>query len=175
MERYGNIVSGDLDIAIAVYYDPQRGMYHPTDEEYRAMGYKRLIGYYDASDDSIEYDGMVHDLTATTDVVIDGKDCISCSYDVYPIDRGRRVFSKLYLELALFKAGLLSAVDAFIDSQVISNDQGQTMPLRRAYDTALTFSEDNEYFSQFKTALQTQLGLTDEQIEAILSQCKAKD
>lgn len=33
-----------------------------------------------------------------------------------------RVFSKLRLELALFKAGLLPAVDAFIDSQTITND-----------------------------------------------------
>lgn len=84
------------------------------------------------------------------------------------------MFSKLYLELALFKAGLLDAVDAFIDSQVITNEQGQTMPLRRAYNTALTFSEDNEYFSQFKTAIQTQLGLTDKEMERILSNCIAK-
>lgn len=75
----------------------------------------------------------------------------------------------MYLELALFKAGLLSQVDNFIDSQSITNEQGQTMPLRRMYDTALTFSEDNEYFSQFKTALQAQLGLTNEQVEAILA------
>ena len=45
------------------------------------------------------------------------------------------------------------------------------MPLRRAYDTALTFSEDNEYFSQYKLALQAQLGMTDEQVERLLSQC----
>ena len=43
------------------------------------------------------------------------------------------------------------------------------MPLRRLYDTALTFSEDNEYFGQFKAVLQTQLGLTDEQVEEILA------
>lgn len=48
------------------------------------------------------------------------------------------------------------------------------MPLRRAYNTALTFSEDNEYFSQFKTAIQTQLGLTDKEMERILSNCIAK-
>ncbi len=48
------------------------------------------------------------------------------------------------------------------------------MPLRRLYDTALTFSEDNEYFGQFKAALQAQLGLADEQVEAILSASIAK-
>ena len=74
-----------------------------------------------------------------------------------------RVFSKLYLELALLNAGLLDAVDQFIDSQTISierDGQVYSMPLRRAYDTALTFSEDNQYFSTFKNALQTSLGIT---------------
>ena len=85
-----------------------------------------------------------------------------------------RVFSKMYLELALFKSGLLPAVDDFIDSQTITNEQGQTMPLRRLYDTALTFSEDNEYFSQFKTAIQQTLGVSDEQLEEILSASVAK-
>ncbi len=75
----------------------------------------------------------------------------------------------MYLELAIFNAGLLEQVDDFIDSQSIANEQGQTMPLRRLYDTALTFSEDNKYFSQFKDAIQKQLGLSDEQVEAILA------
>ena len=60
MERYGSIVSGEIDIATAVYYDPERGVYHPTDEEYRAMGFKRLINYYDVSAEDYVYDGMVH-------------------------------------------------------------------------------------------------------------------
>ena len=84
------------------------------------------------------------------------------------------VFTKMYLELDLFKAGLLEAVDNFIASQTITNEQGQTLPLRRLYDTALTFSEDNEYFDKFKSELQTILGLTDEQVEEILSNCIAR-
>jgi hypothetical protein len=60
MERYGSIVSGEIDIATAVYYDPERGVYHPTDKEYRAMGFKRLINYYDVSAEDYVYDGMVH-------------------------------------------------------------------------------------------------------------------
>ena len=89
-------------------------------------------------------------------------------------EQNTRVFSKMYLELALFKAGLLEAVDNFIDSQTITNEQGQTLSLRRLYDTALTFSEDNEYFNKFKSELQTILGLTDEQVEEILSNCIAR-
>ena len=80
-----------------------------------------------------------------------------------------RVFSKLKLELALFKAGLLPAVDAFIDSQTITSEKGETMPLRRAYSTALTFAEDNEYFAPFLAAIKTTLGIDDATAEAILS------
>ena len=80
-----------------------------------------------------------------------------------------RVFSKFWMELALFKAGLLQAVDAFIDSQTITNEKGEMMPLRRAYSTALTFSEDNEYFASFLSAVKTTLGIDDATAEAILS------
>lgn len=80
-----------------------------------------------------------------------------------------RTFSKMYLEDELFKRGLLDTVDAFIDSQEISNDFGQKMPLRRKYDTALVFSEDHPSFVQFYTAIKTMLGLTDEDAEEILS------
>lgn len=80
-----------------------------------------------------------------------------------------RVFSKLKLELALFKAGLLPAVDTFIDAQTITNENGETMPLRRAYSTALTFAEDNEYFAPFLAAIKTTLNIDDATVEAILS------
>lgn len=80
-----------------------------------------------------------------------------------------RVFSKLKLEIALFKAGLLPAVDSFIDSQTITNEQGETMPLRRAYSTALTFAEDNEYFAPFLAAIKSTIGIDDATAEEILS------
>jgi len=81
----------------------------------------------------------------------------------------QRVFSKLYLELALFKAGLLDAVDAFIDSKTITDkDTGKEMPLRRAYSTALTFAEDNEYFAPFLAEIKATLGIDDATAEAIL-------
>ena len=116
---------------------------------------------------------------AEYDVVYDPKDAhrtyVETDHWIDSIpEQNTRVFSKMYLELALFKAGLLEAVDNFIDSQTITNEQGQTLTLRRLYDTALTFSEDNEYFNKFKSELQTILGLTDGQVEEILSNCIAR-
>jgi len=80
-----------------------------------------------------------------------------------------RTFSKLRIEDALFRAGVLDAADAFIDAQTITNEHGQTMPLRRKYQTANDFSEAHPLFAQFKAALQTELGWTDEQVEAVLA------
>ena len=80
-----------------------------------------------------------------------------------------RTFSKLYLEDALFNAGVLDKVDAFIDAQTVTNEHGQTMPLRRKYDTALDFSESHPLFTMFKDALQATLGWTDEQVEEVLA------
>ena len=105
---------------------------------------------------------------AEYDVVYDPKDAhrtyVETDHWIDSIpEQNTRVFSKMYLELALFKAGLLEAVDNFIDQQTITNEQGQTLPLRRLYDTALILSEDNEYLNQFKTAIQEQLDLTDDE------------
>lgn len=88
-----------------------------------------------------------------------------------PPERKYRRFSKFYLESALFEAGLLDAVDAFIDAQVVTNEKGQSQPLRRFYNTALVFSEEHPLFAQYKDTLKQSLGLSDEDVESILSKC----
>ena len=126
--------------------------------------HKKIFGGFPEAEYDVVYDPKdAHRTYVETDNWIDSMP-----------EQTTRVFSKMYLELALFKAGLLEAVDNFIDSQTITNEQGQTLPLRRLYDTALTFSEDNEYFDKFKSELQTILGLTDGQVEEILSNCIAR-
>lgn len=87
-----------------------------------------------------------------------------------------RTFSKLKLEGALFSKGVLDAVDAFIDSQTITNEYGQSMPLRRKYETAVDFSEAHPLFKPAVSELQRLLGWTDEQVEEVLSESvKDKD
>ena len=121
--------------------------------------HKKIFGGFPEAEYDVVYDPKdAHRTYVETDNWIDSMP-----------EQTTRVFSKMYLELALFKAGLLEAVDNFIDSQTITNEQRQTLPLRRLYDTALILSEDNEYFNQFKTAIQEQLDLTDEYVETILN------
>jgi len=71
-----------------------------------------------------------------------------------------RTFSKLRIVAALTKAGVWDAVK-------------QLLIERGFYDLFLAaqdFRSDNEYFDQGKTALQTALGWTDEQVEAVLQE-----
>ena len=71
-----------------------------------------------------------------------------------------RTFSKYKLVAALTRAGVWANVKQYI----IDAD------LYDLYLAAQEFSEDNEYFVQGKTALQTALGWTDAQVEAVLAQ-----
>lgn len=90
-----------------------------------------------------------------------------------PPERKYRTFSKLSLEQILFEMGLLETVDAFIDSQTVTNEKGQTQPLRRFYNTAIVFRENHPLFEQYRDLLQQSLGLSDEDVEAILSRAVA--
>jgi hypothetical protein len=71
-----------------------------------------------------------------------------------------RTFSKLKIVAALTRAGVWTQVKQYI---IDAN-------LYDLYLAAQDFAEDNEYFVQGKTSLQTALGWTDEQVEAVLSQ-----
>ena len=71
-----------------------------------------------------------------------------------------RQFSKLKIVAALMGAGVWEQVKAYIEQAGLYD----------LYLAAQDFAEDNEYFTQGKTALQAQLGWTDEQVEAILAQ-----
>ena len=70
-----------------------------------------------------------------------------------------RTFSKLRIVAALTKAGVWPQVKAYIEQAGLYD----------LYLAAQDFREDNEYFTQGKTALQTALGWTDEQVEAVLA------
>lgn len=132
----------------------------PTAEEYAAAGW-----YRNAITPPSPPAGQC--VETVTYVVEDGKVVANYTYCDMPLRT--RIFSKFKLEEKLFAEGLLDEIDTFIDSQTITNDFGQTMPLRRKYQTANEFREDNPYFSQFYNAIKEMLGVTDEKAEEILS------
>jgi hypothetical protein len=143
-----------------------RKVLQPFAADFAAAGFLRL---HDLPPSDTAPDGQHYAKTGKIEIV-ESRYC-RWSYSLVPDPAPPpRVFSKLYLELALFKDGLLDAVDAFIDSKtIIDKDTGKEMPLRRAYSTALTFAEDNEYFAPFLTEVKETLGIDDATVEAILS------
>lgn len=72
-----------------------------------------------------------------------------------------RTFSKLKVVAALTSAGVWPQVKAWIEANGLYD----------LYLAAQDFAEDNEYFVSGRAALAASLGWTDEQVEALLSQC----
>lgn len=70
-----------------------------------------------------------------------------------------RVFSKLRLVAALMDAGYWTQVKAFIEAQGLMD----------LYLAAQTFREDDPHFAPALAALKSQLAVTDEDVEKILS------
>ena len=78
--------------------------------------------------------------------------------------RPPRTFSKLKVVAALTNAGAWQQVKAWIEGAGLYD----------LYLAAQDFAEDNGYFVQGKTALQSALGWTDEQVEKILSAAEVR-
>ena len=75
-----------------------------------------------------------------------------------------RTFSKLRIVAALTNAGVWAQVKQYIEREGLYD----------LYLAAQDFREDNEYFTQGRTALQTALGWTDGQVEAVLAEAELK-
>lgn len=85
-----------------------------------------------------------------------------------------RIFSKLKLEYVAFKMGLLTKLDEFLDTEKLTNDQGEQVSLKRFYDQANDLGEKHELFNPYYHKALQALGLTEEQGEAILEQIVAE-
>lgn len=76
-----------------------------------------------------------------------------------------RVFSKLKVVAALTREGVWPQVKAWIEEAGLYD----------LYLAAQDFAEDNEYFTSGRAALAAALSWSDEQVEALLSECTAED
>ena len=80
-----------------------------------------------------------------------------------PAPVGKRIFSKLKLVAALKAADKWVLVKTWLEEKAYYD----------FYLAAQNFAEDNELFLEGKAAIQRYLNMSDEDIEAILSQCVA--
>ena len=96
-----------------------------------------------------------------------GREYVETGEPVDTMDRNPsapRVFSKLKVVTALTKAGVWAQVKAWIEENGLYD----------LYLAAQEFAEDNEYFDRGLTALKPVVGWTDEQVEALLEECRTR-
>lgn len=149
--NYGTLIDNILHHAPRAIRIGGAVVCNPTDAQYEAAGYKRVI-------DSPPQTDAAHYAVPTGWAEQGGE--IVRQYEVREVPPPPpRTFSKLRIVAALTSAGVWDSVK-------------QLLIERSLYDLFLAaqdFAEDNEYFAQGRTALQSALGWTDEQVEAVLS------
>ena len=174
--KYGKLVDGRIVYA-PKSLDTGDGMkMNPTGESYLAAGWKRVVEEPPAGDGTNvpEVSGWTETETTlvrtyklvpkpqATDVggSQGGRDTDMPSA---PAPVGKRIFSKLKLVAALKAADKWVLVKTWLEEKSYYD----------YYLAAQNFAEDNALFVEGRDAVKRYLGMTDDQIEAILSQCVA--
>jgi hypothetical protein len=150
-QKYAKLVNGTLHPAPRAVRIGAAVVCNPTPAQYEAAGYKRVI-------DSPPTTDAAHYAVPIGWAEIGGEIVRQYEVRAYP-PPPPRVFSKLRIVAALTSAGVWDSVK-------------QLLIERSLYDLFLAaqdFAEDNEFFAQGRTALQSDLGWTDEQVEAVLA------
>ena len=125
----------------------------PTAADYAAAGYFPVIDAPPTTPAREDY----HYVAGVYELV-DGK-YVRRYAELADLPPPPRTFSKLKIVAALMEAEVWAQVKAYIEQAGLYD----------LYLAAQDFKEDNPYFTQGKTALQTALGWTDAQVEAVLA------
>lgn len=146
----GNLTRLELPVVI----DGKQRL-HPSPAQAAALGaYPRNDAYYPTDDPP---EGKMWQRTAGYTVRA-GKWCADYeAVDIPPPPP--RTFSKLRIVAALTEAGVWAQAKALIEQAGLYD----------LFLAAQDFAEDNEFFAQGRTALQTALGWTDQQVDAVLA------
>lgn len=128
---------------------------NPTDEQYRSAGW--LKNARNAPETRDGYVARVERYEAR-----DGQIYAVYGYD--GVTPPPRVFSKLYLRIALRKRGLESAFDTLLDES----------GLRRMWEDANELSEAFTDFGSYVETVKQRLNLTDAEVEEILGEAVAR-
>lgn len=157
MTRYGKIDPNDNS---RVIYAANGGVYngrlYPTfpDAVQRALGNLPVAPDTPPSDPAPE--GYHYE---ARNYAVDGSEIRRQYEAVQDAPPPPRTFSKLKIVAALTSAGVWAQAKAYIE-------QAELYDL---YLAAQDFREDNQFFAQGRAALQSALGMTDAQVEAILA------
>ena len=123
--------------------------------------HKKIFGGFPEAEYDVVYDPKdAHRTYIETDHWIDSIPKPTC-----------RIFSRLYIEMAVAKLGLIDQFDALLKNIEIA--PGYTA--YRAFERANDISEDFPGFSEYVEQLRQALGLTMEQVQAVLNESEMKN
>ena len=172
--KYGKLVEGEIVYAPASLDTENGKLMNPSAASYLAAGWKKVV-----EEPPEPEEGMTVDVSGWTET----ETTLVRTYKQIPIPPqpeaegggqggdtppapapvGKRIFSKLKLVAALKAADKWVLVKTWLEEKAYYD----------YYLAAQIFAEDNALFLEGKAAIQRYLNMSDEDIEAILSQCVA--
>ena len=174
--KYGKLVDGEVVYAPPTLDTEDGKKMNPSEASYLAAGWKKVTDEPPAPEEGCTVEPSTWTETDTTLVRVykqvpmpapqpqdgtgGGRDGDMPSE---PAPVGKRIFSKLKLVAALKAADKWVLVKTWLEEKAYYD----------FYLAAQNFAEDNELFLEGKAAIQRYLNMSDEDIEAILSQCVA--
>ena len=174
--KYGKLVDGEVVYAPPTLDTEDGKKMNPSEASYLAAGWKKVTDEPPAPEEGCTVEPSTWTETDTTLVRVykqvpmpapqpqdgtgGGRDGDMPSE---PAPVGKRIFSKLKLVAALKAADKWVLVKTWLEEKAYYD----------YYLAAQNFAEDNELFLEGKAAIQRYLNMSDEDIEAILSQCVA--
>ena len=174
--KYGKLVGGEIEYAPASLDTESGKLMNPTEASYLAAGWKKVTDEPPAPEEGCTVEPSTWTETDTTLVRVykqvpmpapQSQDGAGGGMDSdmpsAPAPVGKRIFSKLKLVAALKAADKWVLVKTWLEEKAYYD----------FYLAAQNFAEDNELFVEGRDAIKRYLGMSDEQIEAILSQCVA--
>lgn len=179
--KYGKLTDGQIVYAPGSLDTDAGKLMNPTEASYFAAGWKKVVDEPPAPNEgcTVEPSGWTETDTTLTRVYKQvampapspdaGGDqgCTGGGRDSdmppTPLPIGKRIFSKLKLVAALKAADKWVLVKTWLEEKAYYD----------YYLAAQNFADDNALFVEGRNAIKGYLGMTDEQIETILSQCIA--
>ena len=172
--KYGKLVEGEIVYAPASLDTENGKLMNPSAASYLAAGWKKVV-----EEPPEPEEGMTVEVSGWTET----ETTLVRTYKQIPIPPqpeaegggqggdtppapapvGKRIFSKLKLVAALKAADKWVLVKTWLEEKAYYD----------YYLAAQNFAEDNALFLEGKAAIQRYLNMSDEDIEAILSQCVA--